>query len=608
MASLTAIKTDFPYFSTDFASGRAPSPWHKSAPGRLRDAQKAARAEKVWSLWSAHLARRKRPGRLDRLFSTRREPLLWALPQRAEDQGTPELVARLAALQRGGATAQGTWEEEASLWMAEAAAGHDVSYSLEAVAWARALPELAGVLSSASWWGLLGHLAAASVEAAEWSVEESPLVHQLLAGELALTLAYAFPEITACRKLAADGRRSLSAGMIELLDGEGLPSADHMPLLRPLLACWTRCQALGRRWKKGCFTRSADAQFEWAVRQALRWTRADGSQVFSEPAADARSTDWLAAALAFDGDEDDQDVATLVLPGSKKSERDRVSRYALPEAASNSDWSRAAVLRCDWSHCGPCLSILYPGKTVLAELSARRELLGSGRWEWEVRLDGRPLAPAGEWEETCWISDEDADFLELEIELTGGVRLQRQMVMARDDGLLLLADVILGRQPAQIAYRGCFPLREGISLGGVPEMREAYLVGRRRAALVLPLALPEWQCDRRLGTLERTGAGLELHQKSQGSSMYCPLLVDFDSRRMGRPRCWRRLTVAAELETQPADVAVGYRVQLGRDQWLIYRSLAERANRTLLGHNLSSEMLVARFDETGEVEPLVEVE
>ena len=76
----------------------------------------------------------------------------------------------------------------------------------------------------------------------------------------------------------------------------------------------------------------------------------------------------------------------------------------------------------------------------------------------------------------------------------------------------------------------------------------------------------------------------------------------------GRPRTWRQLTVAADLERQPADVAVGYRVQLGRDQWLIYRSLAEPANRTLLGHNLSTEMLLARFDETGEVEPLIEVE
>ena len=31
-------------------------------------------------------------------------------------------------------------------------------------------------------------------------------------------------------------------------------------------------------------------------------------------------------------------------------------------------------------------------------------------------------------------------------------------------------------------------------------------------------------------------------------------------------------------------------------------------NRTLLGHNLATEMLIARFDKKGEVEPLIEIE
>ena len=55
-------------------------------------------------------------------------------------------------------------------------------------------------------------------------------------------------------------------------------------------------------------------------------------------------------------------------------------------------------------------------------------------------------------------------------------------------------------------------------------------------------------------------------------------------------------------------MAVGYRVAIGKKQWLIYRSLARPANRSLLGHNLESETLVARFDRRGEVESLIEIE
>ena len=77
---------------------------------------------------------------------------------------------------------------------------------------------------------------------------------------------------------------------------------------------------------------------------------------------------------------------------------------------------------------------------------------------------------------------------------------------------------------------------------------------------------------------------------------------------MMRPVTWRQLTVGESLRAQPRDVAVGYRVAIGSRQWLIYRSLAAAASRTLLGHNLSSETLVARFARSGEVKTLIEIE
>ena len=66
--------------------------------------------------------------------------------------------------------------------------------------------------------------------------------------------------------------------------------------------------------------------------------------------------------------------------------------------------------------------------------------------------------------------------------------------------------------------------------------------------------------------------------------------------------------MAENRQRVPRDAAVGYRVMVGRRQWLFYRSLAPRGNRTLLGHNLSTEMLAARFTKAGTVEKLVEIE
>ena len=65
--------------------------------------------------------------------------------------------------------------------------------------------------------------------------------------------------------------------------------------------------------------------------------------------------------------------------------------------------------------------------------------------------------------------------------------------MAREDGFLYVADVILADVRRKIEYCGKLPLGPGIALDPALETREAYLVGRKRRAMVMPLALPEWR-------------------------------------------------------------------------------------------------------------------
>ena len=54
-----------------------------------------------------------------------------------------------------------------------------------------------------------------------------------------------------------------------------------------------------------------------------------------------------------------------------------------------------------------------------------------------------------------------------------------------------------------------------------------------------------------------------------GSICICALVA--------RPLSWRPLSVGQAMQVQPADVAVGYRLAVGRKQWLVYRSLPSRA-------------------------------
>ncbi|MBA4020165.1 MAG: hypothetical protein C0483_23635 [Pirellula sp.] len=281
----------------------------------------------------------------------------------------------------------------------------------------------------------------------------------------------------------------------------------------------------------------------------------------------------------------------------------------IPAAAYHSEAGRLSLLRADWS----------PGAAELAVDWSRPEL----RWEFrvgqtqffagctlpDVRLNGKTVAVRGSWEEVCWESNVDVDYLELEIALESGARLQRQFILSRRDGLLYIADAVLLADPADVETVLRIPTAQNVALQPAAETREVMLfVGKQQVLLVPPL-LPEWRSEKRVGELTSDGKELRLAQSSrQAAALYVPLVVVYDRKRARGECTWRRLTVGENLTLVSQDQACGFRVQIGRENWLAYRSLTDRANRTLLGVNLQTNFLLARFTKEGESEPLVEID
>jgi hypothetical protein len=286
--------------------------------------------------------------------------------------------------------------------------------------------------------------------------------------------------------------------------------------------------------------------------------------------------------------------------------------------AFHSESAETSILRSVWGAEREQLSLTFGQRRLMCELETRRGLICMGEWKTELRLAGKLLSPTTDWDEVCWVSDEDCDYLELQMSFDGGVCLQRQILLGRKDHFLFVGDALLECSGRLIEHRFTLPLAPGVTFQGAAETREGFLSSggskgnggsrNRPQALVLPLALPEWRMDRRGGDLESNEAGITLRQAATGRGMYVPLFLDLDPRRMTKPVTWRQLTVAENREVQPRDEVVGYRVEVGKSQWLIYRSLGPRGNRTVLGHNLVTEMLVARFGRDGEVDTILEIE
>ena len=587
-----------------------------TTPVRKHSRKSAARSKlgpDQWSQWTHHLATRKRPRSLRDLNDTGRTSALeWPLHADFPGSESAELVRYLDRYKSSKTRGNGELARRLEAWLDEAPKrAPSALFAIECLGWAHTMPQLAQLLPAAPWCQLQDQLVTICRDAAGICLTDNPLAQQLLYGELPLTLAYLFPEVDQCESLAESARRSLSDGILELLDGEGLISCRFHEAMRPLLASWTRCGCLARAMGQPCFEKVAQDQYDWLVRESLRLARFDGSRVLSHDDSGRWSPTLFEIALKLISSRADSVIARAALPAGKRGsgqKKKTKSSPKLPEAAVHSEWAGTALLKRSWNRDDESLVLAYHAQELDWELNFGSETLWSGKWEFEIDVDGKRLEVMDHWEEVCWVCDRDVSYVEVEAKLSDGWRLQRQLLLGRNDRFLFVADALLGNRSTHINYKSSLPLVDGIQFQPANETYEGRLVGRRRLATVLPLALPEWRRTPHDGSLEQTDEGLVLSQEVDGFRLFAPLFFDLNPSRSRKPLTWRQLTIAEQLEIVSADDAAGYRIQIGNEQWLFYRSLGPTGNRTLLGQNYSGEFIAARFPDTGEAEKLIEIE
>ena len=165
--------------------------WHKSAPGAVREAFEAGRQRAGWKAWRRHLRRRKRPVKPDLWHGHPRLcPMIRTAGRRLHltSNGTPPVARRNGRRSIGaGVCPVGLGLVPLFAEVGGRAAGPHV---VEAV----------GPSASGRCRGRRGGAGGLS--------DDAILIDQLLAGELALTLAYLFPELAVCRSLLPAAHRS----------------------------------------------------------------------------------------------------------------------------------------------------------------------------------------------------------------------------------------------------------------------------------------------------------------------------------------------------------------------------------------------------------------
>lgn len=448
--------------------------------------------------------------------------------------------------------------------------------------------------------------------------EESVLCHLVMQAELPLLIAIG--TATPKRTLLSEASLAMDALAEHLEASEDDPSswlADGATFLRASLASILRCRVLAdslglRKW----YPPQQKALAE-LLRHAARWSRPDGTQLLSARSLAPKSKAmWVALTKQTKNPKSLSSAMTLsgIGQGKRTEVRTTVSPATLPAFTHYSDAASCCSMQSDWRHKGCRVAFDFSEPEICLEaLGPKGESILGGYWQTQVEVDGQAQLQLDNWEELCWFSDDDIDYLELEAKFGQQAKIQRQIALFREERMLFLADALFVEDSASLRLKSRLPLTEGVQCALASKSTEGFLKSGSAKCLTMPLFLPEWR--RKLSQANSRDAmteveqGVELTVENEGKALYAPVLLSLCNSHAKQAFTWRQLTVAQDLRIVNKDEAQAFRVQVGVDQLLIYRNLAKPVRRTTLGMHTLSDFYAGRFDsDTGELDEIIEVE
>lgn len=423
-----------------------------------------------------------------------------------------------------------------------------------------------------------------------------------------LTLSRLFRDIEACRITEIGATMALEEEITRLVSTDGSLGLSGSAIVIDRICRWARCRKLGLETGSLPWDAATDEQFTASLATGLRLLGSRGRMLVGVGRLPQHFTAALVdAAVGCTQRQKVQRTARAIATGSG---RKAAATKGLLACNHDDQEAAVAILRSGWTADSVRVLVEYRDAMPRLEVAVGDRLLLDGEWRWGVTCDSESLPAEGPWETNCLVTKRDAVYFEIKAPLAGGLQFERSVALLTIDRVVLLADAVTrrdGQPPAgDLRLSATIPVSNGLEIDPAEETREIYLYDTAMRCLAMPLGLPEWRTGGR-GDFKLTPAGLTLEQHGQGR-MFAPVWFDCDARRLGEQVTWRQLTVADTRINLPPSMAAGHRVQVGLDQWLLYRSLDAPRNRTLLGCNVACEFLLGRVTPDGTVQRAIEIE
>lgn len=486
-------------------------------------------------------------------------------------------------------------------------------------------PQLNGELFCSLWKKLFIEAAIVSAEILSTKGKQRP---SLLTQELAWRFSLLFWSVLGGDRIQALSSAMLEQTLLDETDELGTPSGESLVNLSIWLAPFVRAAKEAQRAGVTLFEETGQKRFRRLTHRALAISSDTGEFLLSRTTP-ANPQGFLKQLLSA-GDESVADFLLSAFPAlkasgnrrdSSKSERGSRKPGALPavlgeepdvspRASFQSDALRVACLRNYASKAEGKFVVAHHTPNPLIDLNTAGVSFLKGAWTSSILRGKKSLTAVQPWANTCWNCDEDSEYFEMQLELPGGGQLDRQILIPRKGHYAILTESVSKLPAGRLEHEMRIPLGPGLKVEQDQKTREYRLTGNGRVARLFPLTFPQSKIDSTSGSLTLEGNELVLRSVSEGTGLYVPIVLDWDSGRTHASAIWKALTVTENLQKVPGDVAAGYRLKLNQQhQLLIYRSLQNSWEpRSCLGFQTRYETAIGRVNTNGDLLPLMYVE
>lgn len=260
------------------------------------------------------------------------------------------------------------------------------------------------------------------------------------------------------------------------------------------------------------------------------------------------------------------------------------------------DDSRVALLRNDWLAVAPQVGVDFSQSACRLDLRVVGRPLIRGYVSTTLRVDGREIEPAPQWENIGWNVDQSGQYLEIKQELGSGITLERVLFLSLDAPMLLWIDVARVPGGGRIRLDVEWPLAEEGEWNAVGSTRAWAASGLGFDARVLPISLPAGQTEPSPGQLSARAGHIHSSIEQTGVAVASASILTWSRKKIeGEPR-WRGLTITQDRRLVAPTEAVAFRANVDGKSVVIHRSLVGTRRFAFVGHQTFYETLVGQYN------------